>query len=1144
MKRFLILALAILLILASMCPIGVALAEDDVQYYDPETNEILSRDGVTVHNGAMPIPLETGWHLFTGTFNTSSQIVINGDVNLILGNGCNLVADKGIQVLDGNLLTIWAQTGVLNDQGSLTATGGANTSGIGGGDSATIGTITINGGHVTATGGYGGAGIGSGNEASSGTITINHGTVIATGSGGGAGIGGGPAVTGGTITINNGLVTATGSEGGAGIGGGIRGTGGTITINGGEVNATGDGGGAGIGGGDSRAGGTIEITGGYVDATGGRGGAGIGGGSSAAGGTISINGCVLFAIGDGGGAGIGGGYKGAMGTIGIGSSAQVKSMRSQSSRDKYSAYIGTGAGEVAHGIEALGLSFSNSSVAAGASVSATLSKVDGFTLGESDNYTWQYWGSDYSWTTIGAANSGDPTGFTASMGQGTHNIRCVVNLNGQFGVASTEQWLTVTKPTGAAVSGAPTQASVTASSITVNAVTNDSGNGQTVEYGISTSAGAEPTTWQSGLTFSNLSPNTAYYVFARTASNDDFDEGAQQVSAAITTQSNPSPAPDPGPTPAPQPTPDPGKAQPVPVVDPDEVEKEEPVESDRGMDKDIPVTGMAAGSTIYVNFNVKDSADNVVLHLENVPVVLQEIRGLAHVELTPGLLGTLPVGKYSLWIESAGDALNNPIRETLVGRFAIVRRTPQVAGNKAPRVLPGTRFDAAFAVDVSGLGTVTPVEMKLTCAGQQVTASRVGDGELCFTLPLQLSAAGDYPVTVSAGESLQTLAMAETTVGMVTVVDVAQYLTGELKPVLGADYLYGKATEQVPVAFQAKRAVLDADTNILTAVAGEALKVGIKYAPSCAVTGYLTRVRNDPFSTKDAQQTPSKVALKAAKTLQSKVKKAAVFSFNAQDMGRLKPGYYQFVAVSKQIGELTMATIRVVDGDAQPADWTMPRALKLSVGQVYQLVRGVPAENTLPNLVVKSSNKKAAAISADGVLTTKKAGAATITVTGPNGERMKCKLTVVSNSWSRKKPLYVKNRPGLYTSTNRLYYKGSELKAQVFVYNRTGKKLSAATGWTFELYNGETLIYQRPIDPATYKKPLKHKQYKAFGFSITDAQLPGIAAKSFDLATGQIQAVIRGADITPLVGGHIGVAQAKSIEAQDAGDIAPVVPAA
>ena len=204
--------------------------------------------------------------------------------------------------------------------GSLTATGGSYSAGIGGSYWGSGENITINGGTVTATGSYYGAGIGGGENGSGKNITINGGTVNAKGGSQGAGIGGGSDGSGENITINSGTVTAAGGSYGAGIGGGYwgdykSGNGGKdITINGGTVTATGGYLGAGIGGGDSGIGENITITDGTVTATGGIYGAGIGGGVNASGSNVTVSGAAQVTA----TAGKSDGYYGAGATIGSG----------------------------------------------------------------------------------------------------------------------------------------------------------------------------------------------------------------------------------------------------------------------------------------------------------------------------------------------------------------------------------------------------------------------------------------------------------------------------------------------------------------------------------------------------------------------------------------------------------------------------------------------------------------------------------------------------------------------------------------------------------------------------------------------------------------------------------------------------------
>ena len=242
------------------------------------------------------------------------EIELDGDNELKSGT-----QSAGLEKTSTGTLTLKDDN---NEAGSLTATGGFNSAGIGGGYLGDGKNITITGGTVNATGGSSGAGIGGGRDGKGENITITGGTVNATGGygGGGAGIGGGSSGSGENITINGGEVTASGGDNwddcGAGIGGGNGGVGKNITITGGTVNATGGygGGGAGIGGAFAN-GENITITGGTVNAAGsyfdhGM-GAGIGGGGNSSGNNITITGGTVNVTGGyGGGAGIGGGAEG------------------------------------------------------------------------------------------------------------------------------------------------------------------------------------------------------------------------------------------------------------------------------------------------------------------------------------------------------------------------------------------------------------------------------------------------------------------------------------------------------------------------------------------------------------------------------------------------------------------------------------------------------------------------------------------------------------------------------------------------------------------------------------------------------------------------------------------------------------------
>ena len=233
------------------------------------------------------------------------EIELDGDNELKSGT-----QSAGLEKTSTGTLTLKDDS---KEAGSLTATGGNNAAGIGGGREGKGENITITGGTVNATSNDG-AGIGGGLLGSGENIAITGGTVNATGTDG-AGIGGGNGGVGKNITITGGTVTAAGGFGNAGIGGGNGSDGENITITGGSVTATGGEFAAGIGGSNGGSGNNITITGGTVTATGGEGGAGIGGGAEGGGGNnITIKGGTVTATGGGNrgnsGAGIGGGSSG------------------------------------------------------------------------------------------------------------------------------------------------------------------------------------------------------------------------------------------------------------------------------------------------------------------------------------------------------------------------------------------------------------------------------------------------------------------------------------------------------------------------------------------------------------------------------------------------------------------------------------------------------------------------------------------------------------------------------------------------------------------------------------------------------------------------------------------------------------------
>ena len=249
-----------------------------------------------------------------------------GDTNIELDGDNELKSGAGHAGLEHNKTDTSGELTIQdkNKNGSLTATAGSGSAGIGG-SYGHDGEVTISGGTIDATSNNGGAGIGGGKIDNSyvggnGTVKITGGNITAKADGQGAGIGGGYGGNG-TVEITGGDVTATGGYSSSGIGGGAimevspsksYGSDGDVTISGGTVDATGGDYGAGIGGG-YLGDGKVNISGNATieNAKTGSYGAGIGGGGGGNSDvTVSGNATIENAEGGKFAAGIGGGYRG------------------------------------------------------------------------------------------------------------------------------------------------------------------------------------------------------------------------------------------------------------------------------------------------------------------------------------------------------------------------------------------------------------------------------------------------------------------------------------------------------------------------------------------------------------------------------------------------------------------------------------------------------------------------------------------------------------------------------------------------------------------------------------------------------------------------------------------------------------------
>ena len=113
------------------------------EYYNPvgETSVAVIATEVTGNTDTFE---DGGWYVVKGEVDCGT-ITVNGSANLILADGAKLTVngdDKhaGIEVTEGNTLTIWGQE---NGAGELVAIGRGGGAGIGGGKDGAGGTVTL-----------------------------------------------------------------------------------------------------------------------------------------------------------------------------------------------------------------------------------------------------------------------------------------------------------------------------------------------------------------------------------------------------------------------------------------------------------------------------------------------------------------------------------------------------------------------------------------------------------------------------------------------------------------------------------------------------------------------------------------------------------------------------------------------------------------------------------------------------------------------------------------------------------------------------------------------------------------------------------------------------------------------------------------
>ena len=140
--------LAMIVTSLGVAPVTVYADTEQASYYDRDAKEVkkVSAEVITADmttwDGAT-----SKWYVVKGKVEINTRVTVTGDVHLILADGAELKAKKGINVSEENALTIYGQTDEITQNTGKIDANGVSMSGIGGTYyGSACGKITITGG--------------------------------------------------------------------------------------------------------------------------------------------------------------------------------------------------------------------------------------------------------------------------------------------------------------------------------------------------------------------------------------------------------------------------------------------------------------------------------------------------------------------------------------------------------------------------------------------------------------------------------------------------------------------------------------------------------------------------------------------------------------------------------------------------------------------------------------------------------------------------------------------------------------------------------------------------------------------------------------------------------------------------------------
>ena len=289
-------------------------------------------------------------------------------------------------------------------------------------------------------------------------------------------------------------------------------------------------------------------------------------------------------------------------------------------------------------------------------------------------------------------------------------------------------------------------------------------------------------------------------------------------------------------------------------------------------------------------------------------------------------------------------------------------------------------------------------------------------------------------------------------------------------------------------------------TNIFLKADGKTLKMMVTVKKVSASTAYIIPPDSDVYvrdvlymkvKLEPANTTDSIASWSSTNTMVAKVNK-----YGRVEM--LKHGETTIIVKTKQglrlqcpitVNKVDVTDV-VIDRDASPS---APEYGTAGFTMSYSS-HVLPQNASYPGLRWTSSNSSVASVSSSGKISCKKPGTVTIRARSVDNPLLyeEFQLIVRANQhvWPAPTPAdFADAAAGLYALPKRLYYLGSTLMAEVYVYNHTGSKIKSIAPFyacLIDIYDDPDfdLLYYKKVGRYTFSSPISPEKAGVYRFSI------------------------------------------------------------